>query len=140
MGKLEGKWHWEWVLNSAPNWTKKNPCTKILRQKSNLNTFILYVGLVLLRLNVPQSHRFLVITSTFLGVNMSTRRRYLYFGHFSFLSGKNFQSVSCPDNSIKQQHEDCLLHVKMSLIVRKLVFGVSDQVRHKPDCTATEDS
>ena len=27
----------------------------------------------------------------------------------------------------------------MSLIVRKPVFGVSDQVRHKPGCTATED-
>ena len=28
----------------------------------------------------------------------------------------------------------------MSLVVRKPVFGVSDQVRHKPGCTATEDS
>ena len=28
----------------------------------------------------------------------------------------------------------------LSLIVRKPVFGVSDQVRHKPGCTATEDS
>ena len=28
---------------------------------------------------------------------------------------------------------------KMSLVVRKPVFGVSDQVRHKPSCTATED-
>ena len=27
----------------------------------------------------------------------------------------------------------------MSLVVRKPVFGVSDQVRHKPGCTATED-
>ena len=27
----------------------------------------------------------------------------------------------------------------MSLVVRKPVFGVSDQVRHKPVCTATED-
>ena len=27
----------------------------------------------------------------------------------------------------------------MSLIVRKPVFGISDQVRHKPGCTATED-
>ena len=27
----------------------------------------------------------------------------------------------------------------LSLVVRKPVFGVSDQVRHKPDCTATED-
>ena len=28
----------------------------------------------------------------------------------------------------------------MSLVVRKPVFGVSDQVRHKPGCTTTEDS
>ena len=27
----------------------------------------------------------------------------------------------------------------MRLVVRKPVFGVSDQVRHKPGCTATED-
>ena len=27
----------------------------------------------------------------------------------------------------------------MSLVVRKLVVGVFDQVRHKPGCTATED-
>ena len=27
----------------------------------------------------------------------------------------------------------------LSLVVRKPVFGVSDQVRHKPGCTATED-
>ena len=27
----------------------------------------------------------------------------------------------------------------MSLVVRKPVFGVSDQVRHKPGCTATKD-
>ena len=28
----------------------------------------------------------------------------------------------------------------MSLVARKPVFGVSDQVRHKPGCTAIEDS
>ena len=27
----------------------------------------------------------------------------------------------------------------VSLVVRKPVFGVSDQVRHKPGCTVTED-
>ena len=27
----------------------------------------------------------------------------------------------------------------LSLVVRKPVFEVSDQVRHKPGCTATED-
>ena len=28
----------------------------------------------------------------------------------------------------------------MSLVVRKPVFGVSDQVQHKPGCAVTEDS
>ena len=28
---------------------------------------------------------------------------------------------------------------KQSLVLRKPVFGVSDQVLHKPGCTATED-
>ena len=28
---------------------------------------------------------------------------------------------------------------QMSLVVRKPVFGISDQVQHKPDCTATDD-
>ena len=32
-----------------------------------------------------------------------------------------------------------LTHGQDSLVVRKPVFGVSDQVQHKPGCTATED-
>ena len=35
--------------------------------------------------------------------------------------------------------EDSREQNNMSLVLRKPVFGVSDQVRHKPDCTATED-
>ena len=38
--------------------------------------------------------------------------------------------------SIKIEH--CFY--KMGLVVRKPVFGVSDQVTHKPGCTVTEDS
>ena len=30
-------------------------------------------------------------------------------------------------------------HLYLSLVVRKPVFGVSDQVPHKPGCTFTED-
>ena len=30
-------------------------------------------------------------------------------------------------------------HFHMSLVMRKPVFGVSDQVRHKPGCAAKED-
>ena len=37
-----------------------------------------------------------------------------------------------------QQICDCVLKY-LSLVVRKPVFGVSDQVPHKPGCTATED-
>ena len=33
----------------------------------------------------------------------------------------------------------CIIKLNLSLVVRKPVFGVSDQVRHKPVCTATED-
>ena len=29
--------------------------------------------------------------------------------------------------------------IRSVYVVRKLVFGVSDQVRHKPGCTVTED-
>ena len=38
--------------------------------------------------------------------------------------------------------QGCLLSLaffNMSLVVRKPVLGVSDQVQHKPGCTATED-
>ena len=31
------------------------------------------------------------------------------------------------------------LNLNMSLVVRKPVFGVSDQAPHKPGCTATQD-
>ena len=37
---------------------------------------------------------------------------------------------------------NCCLHIskqQTSLVVRETAFGVSDQVRHKPDCTGTED-
>ena len=41
------------------------------------------------------------------------------------------------------QHLYCLLprkyQAKVSLVVRNSVFGVYDQVRHKPGCTTTED-
>ena len=34
----------------------------------------------------------------------------------------------------------CAVNIaNMSLVVRKPVFGVSEQVRHKPGCTATEE-
>ena len=36
-------------------------------------------------------------------------------------------------------HSNNYVKNKMSLVVRKPVFGFSDQVRHKPICTATED-
>ena len=39
-------------------------------------------------------------------------------------------------NFMSHVHHDSLY---MSLVVRKPFFGVSDQVQHKPGCTATED-
>ena len=32
-----------------------------------------------------------------------------------------------------------VIHYHLSLVVRKPVFGVSDQVRHKPGCTVIQD-
>ena len=32
-----------------------------------------------------------------------------------------------------------IYHYKMSLVMKKPVFGVSDQFRHKAGCTASED-
>ena len=53
--------------------------------------------------------------------------------------------ITCLENGTWGGHAMCVLkgrhHVfvyEMSLVVRKPVFGVSDQVRHKPGCTATE--
>ena len=43
-------------------------------------------------------------------------------------------------NTLKLSLCNYLKSPKMSLVVRKPVFGVFDQVRHKPGCTTTEDS
>ena len=45
----------------------------------------------------------------------------------------------CSPNTCNCEGCFALPSLHMSLVVRKLVFGVSDQVRHKPGCTATED-
>ena len=42
--------------------------------------------------------------------------------------------ICTPEEQIRCVFDD------MSLVVRKPVFGISDQVPHKPDCTVTEDS
>ena len=52
---------------------------------------------------------------------------------FGFDWPSGLKNVNRPDGGM-QDHGYI-----MSLVVRKLVFGVSDQVRHKPGCTATED-
>ena len=43
--------------------------------------------------------------------------------------------TSCMNNIL----DELLTYNDFSLVVRNPVFGVSDQVRHKPGCTATED-
>ena len=56
-----------------------------------------------------------------------------------------FPGLHCPTSIYPDASLNTPPHVKggptckMSLVVRKPVFGVSDQVRHNPGCTATED-
>ena len=57
---------------------------------------------------------------------------------------KPTSAVLCP--WVRHFNNRCIVHrnvsvmcYKLSLVVRKPVFGVSDQVRHKPGCAATED-
>ena len=49
----------------------------------------------------------------------------------------------CQLNSLCEHlytHKALTTHqIDMSLVLRKPVFGVSDQVRHKPGCTSSED-
>ena len=47
-------------------------------------------------------------------------------------------SIKCT-MKIDSEQSGLILGFNMSPVVRKSVFGVSDQVRHKPGCTATED-
>ena len=42
-----------------------------------------------------------------------------------------------PFNEGQGDYNNCVTY--LSLVVRKPVFGVSDQVRHKPGCATTED-
>ena len=49
------------------------------------------------------------------------------------------KEIGVAANVVKVIQDAIKLTCHMSLVVRKPVFGVSDQVRHKPDCTATED-
>ena len=58
-----------------------------------------------------------------------------YLDHASLCSEQQKRHFDCVD---KQAYYIChCLH--MSLVVRKPVFGISNQVRHKPGCTTTED-
>ena len=71
-----------------------------------------------------------------------------------FVSSVSYQIYSCENNQYivkvadsNGMKDNCygLISLKkifnryLSLVVRKPVFGVSDQIRHKPSCTATED-
>ena len=63
-------------------------------------------------------------------VNQFCRHTFL-----SLFSGLNREKAH-DDNSLR----DNAMEDRMSLVVRKPVFGVSNQVQHKPGCTATEES
>ena len=60
------------------------------------------------------------------------------------ISEGNVLSITCPDAQCKKQGKlessevSYVTHLLMGLVTRKHVFGVSQQVRHKPGCTATE--
>ena len=58
--------------------------------------------------------------------------------------GQYFNEMSCMLFRNKSGREEaclvCEVSDQMSLVVRKPIFGVSDQVLHKPGCTTTEDS
>ena len=66
-----------------------------------------------------------------------------------FVSSVGFQIYNCENNQYIVKVADSQLlwpHIiekicnwYLSLVVRKPVFGVSDQIRHKPSCTAIED-
>ena len=52
------------------------------------------------------------------------------------LSYKTISIASYPGGTVQLKKQ---AKHEMSLVVRKTVFRVSDQVKHKPDCTAKED-
>ena len=61
---------------------------------------------------------------------------------------ENYQKISSTNYQFHSHNRCSRLHLgvhivysnnHMSLVLRKPVFGVFDQVRHKPGCTATED-
>ena len=67
-----------------------------------------------------------------------------------FVSSVSYHIYSCENNQYIVKVAYCKLlwsHIiekyttglYLSLVVRKPAFGVSDQVRHKPSCTATKD-
>ena len=63
----------------------------------------------------------------------------------SFQTDRSRQIVQTQIRLLLEELSDLGLHYlhfglhHLSLFVRKPVFGVSDQVQHKPGCTATED-
>ena len=46
---------------------------------------------------------------------------------------------TCQQQRCGSAYACCLDRYHLSLVMRKLVFGVFDQVRHKPSCTTTQD-
>ena len=61
--------------------------------------------------------------------------------HAKFQNLSLIGKVVSEKNSFLTDDDDYLRWTdnEVSLVVRKAVFGISDQVRHKPGCTATED-
>ena len=58
----------------------------------------------------------------------------------NFADGDKFYKFNgCFPNRLLALYFSNLSLQQMSLVVRKPVFGISDQVRHKPGCKTTED-
>ena len=61
-----------------------------------------------------------------------TQQLYVLFEAYNYFRIESTYKIVSMENIYFHENQ-------MSLVVRIRVFGVSDQVRHKPGCVATED-
>ena len=73
-------------------------------------------------------------------LNKQTLFLSVYFTNMMCYSNLTDKIVMQQSACTVQTHLTHFAYLYLSRDVRKTVFGVSDQVRHKPGCAATEDS
>ena len=79
---------------------------------------------------------FLYIT----GITMTPYGPLLNLVKLGYTRGLLYKYMCCRYSLKRMCWGDCNVYLEcMSLVLRKPVFGVSDKVRHKPGCAATED-